>query len=588
MNKLVYTLLALFLTFGEVHIALAQIVYVNAAAPTNGNGSSWAMAFNNLQDGLEIAQQTPNNTIWVAKGTYYPSKDTTGMTTPADPRTKTFYISQNCKIYGGFLGNETSLAQADPSSNKTILSGDIQTLNDSTDNAYHVLYISNWTSGITLSNQTVLQGLTIQGGYGYGPTNEPARSTFGGAIYCSATSPNAGFSPVFNQVNFTRNYARNGGSIYFLTSKNKVEAQFNSCSFSNCIAFGNNINTPTGSGGAIQFNTNGMGEALASFTNCVFEKNRSGSGACVYNILFSGKSILTYNACVFSNNLASSGGVSYNCSNGTQEINTPKYTNCLFTENRALGSGGAIYLIANKGENSTEVRNCTFYKNTAASGGAFYAVKQAAAISNSFFYNSILWGTDLANNQLINRQGTLSTSNHCIVYDGDPNGLNSPLADHTFINCSDKDPIFLNPSMAKGADGQWATPDDGLQLSNCSPGLDAGLDAHNTTLADLRQSNRSFEAIPAGNTVDMGAYEYLTVKMFETATWLGASSNAWNVAANWSTGKVPDLCTDVKILAGTTHIPLVATGIKAQCRSLETPTNTSIIVDPTGSLQVGN
>jgi hypothetical protein len=589
MKKPAYTLLALFCMLILASKISAQIVYVNASAATNGDGTSWATAFNNLQNGLETAQSTANNTIWLAQGTYYPSKDTTGLENPSDPRTKTFYISQNCKIYGGFSGSETSLTQANPSLYKTILSGDIQNLNDSTDNAYHVMYMSNWTSQVSFTNQTVLQGFTIQGGYGYGPTNEPNRSIRGGAVYCSATSPNANFSPIFNQIQFNRNYARHGGSVYLGIVNNKVEAQFTNCTFSNSWAIGNNIMVPNGSGGAIQFNTNGTGEALASFTNCLFEKNISGSGACVYNILFGGYSYLTYTNCIFSKNSANgSGGVSYNCSNGNQVINIPKYTNCLFTENTAFSSRGAIYIIANKGENSVEVRNGTFYKNTANSGGAFYATKQPAALSNSYFYNSILWGTDQTNNQLFNRLGALSTTNQCIVYDGTPNGMLSPITDHTFVNCTDNDPQFMNPSMALGPDGKWATLDDGLQLSNCSPALDAGLDAQNTTTLDIRKNNRTFNAIPAGASLDLGAYEYQLLKVYETTTWLGNTSNAWSDPSNWSTNKVPNFCTDVTLVASTNPMPIVANGVKAQCHSLNTPVNSTVIVESNASLQVSN
>ncbi|MEZ4932208.1 MAG: hypothetical protein R2788_08835 [Saprospiraceae bacterium] len=52
------------------------IVYVDANASGNNDGSSWTNAFNNLQDALSLANTSADVTqIWVAAGTYYPDQE---------------------------------------------------------------------------------------------------------------------------------------------------------------------------------------------------------------------------------------------------------------------------------------------------------------------------------------------------------------------------------------------------------------------------------------------------------------------------------------------------------------------------------
>ena len=76
------------------------------------DGSSWSNAFDDLQEGLGIAVVGDN--IWVADGTYYPTKGT--------GRYKTFQMINDVAIYGGFDGTETALAERDVQNNETILS----------------------------------------------------------------------------------------------------------------------------------------------------------------------------------------------------------------------------------------------------------------------------------------------------------------------------------------------------------------------------------------------------------------------------------------------------------------------------------
>jgi Ig-like domain CHU_C associated len=125
-------------------------IYVKANATGLNNGTSWTNAYTNLQAALDVAC---GDTIWVANGTYYPTKDATGNSAPTDARTKTFKIPTNSVVYGGFVGNETALSQrALPTASlsvsatgvsATVLSGDIGVLNTTTDNTYHVVSLQD-------------------------------------------------------------------------------------------------------------------------------------------------------------------------------------------------------------------------------------------------------------------------------------------------------------------------------------------------------------------------------------------------------------------------------------------------------------
>ncbi|MBK6995401.1 MAG: hypothetical protein IPH31_10910 [Lewinellaceae bacterium] len=174
-------------------------LYVHASAVGANNGSSWADAFENLQEALLSAQA--GDEIWVAAGTYLPTADTN--------RDSSFSLPSGVKLYGGFVGTESSVDQRDWQANPTELSGDIGIPDDSTDNAYTILYLDNPDS------LTVVDGFVFRfGNAGYllndrGATS-PSRS--GGAIYIMADWE--AYATVIN-CRFERNSARNhGGAVY--------------------------------------------------------------------------------------------------------------------------------------------------------------------------------------------------------------------------------------------------------------------------------------------------------------------------------------------------------------------------------------
>ncbi|MCB0637841.1 MAG: hypothetical protein KDC54_14535, partial [Lewinella sp.] len=78
-------------------------LYVDQDAAGANDGSSWTNAFTDLQDAINASHIcTDIQEIWVAEGTYTPGYDLVGNASPSDPATKTFFLTRDVKIYGGF------------------------------------------------------------------------------------------------------------------------------------------------------------------------------------------------------------------------------------------------------------------------------------------------------------------------------------------------------------------------------------------------------------------------------------------------------------------------------------------------------
>eukprot|EP01084_Bolivina_argentea_P137190 241629_1 len=89
-----------------------------------------------------------NDEIWlIANQKYTPSTTS---------RSNCFTVSKAVKIYGGFIGSESSINER-PINNqhKSIISGDINILRNKTDNCYHVL---TYTQQLTIDNIIISDG----------------------------------------------------------------------------------------------------------------------------------------------------------------------------------------------------------------------------------------------------------------------------------------------------------------------------------------------------------------------------------------------------------------------------------------------
>ena len=173
-------------------------LFVKANATGLNDGSSWANAFTSLQDAL--ANVNANEEIWVAAGTYKAS---------TTDRTQSFIVNDDdLKLYGGFAGTETSIAQRDVVNNETILSGDLMSNDNAvidfgestrSDNTQHIIRLN--------AQNTSIDGFTISDGHTIGASNES-----GAAIFVTVSNP-LGFT--VNNCIIKNNVADNGAFFRF-------------------------------------------------------------------------------------------------------------------------------------------------------------------------------------------------------------------------------------------------------------------------------------------------------------------------------------------------------------------------------------
>lgn len=118
-----------------------------------GSGKSWEDP-TNLSNALKLA--ITGSSIFIAEGHYVPKNMVSGGNSE-DARDRTFEVSSNMTLIGGFPAQAGSGATSDPEAYPTILSGELSDGN----NSYHVVTVSAPQSD---EEQVVLRGLTISDG----------------------------------------------------------------------------------------------------------------------------------------------------------------------------------------------------------------------------------------------------------------------------------------------------------------------------------------------------------------------------------------------------------------------------------------
>lgn len=401
-------------------------LYVDGAGGNNANtGTSWASAKKDVQAAINAAAS--GDEIWVKAGTYLPTLDPNGNAAPTDPKDKSFYITtKDVKLYGGFAGTETTNTQRNPTTNTTILSGDLDG-SGGTNDAYHVLLTVNRTSAC------VVDGFTISGGRADGSgtalVTTPATTVyrgFGGGIY------NEGSSPAISSCILLANNGDNGGGMYNSNSNPTVTF----CTF--------------------------LANMISSY----------GGGICNYS------SSPTLSFCIFSANSAgNNGGGMFNITSSN-----PVVSSCLFVANTAGTSGGGMYSITNS---NPDVSSCTFSANTAGTsgGGIYYAINAGGSTTNCILYGNT--GGPAARQNIYKDGASFPpVVSYSLIGDYDAAATNN----YTATNILVADPLFVDAANAGGADGIFGTGDDGLMLQGCSPAINAGTGS--TPGTDISGNNR--------------------------------------------------------------------------------------------------
>ncbi|XAH25353.1 choice-of-anchor U domain-containing protein [Xylophilus sp. GW821-FHT01B05] len=362
---------------GAAQAAICRVAADGSAdADAAADGSSWTPA-TTLQAALGNANC---DEIWVQQGLYKPTTD--------DDRTVSFAINRPLKLYGGFTGRETALAERSGDSSSTTLSGDIGTEGDSSDNSYHVLVIGGTDrttgNGSYTSADTVVDGFTVTAGQ----ANGVGFNGWGGGLYCNGSGAGKVCSPLLAGLVFQGNAATFGGAI--------VNDGFIGGSSSPAITNTTFSGNSAASGGAI-FNHGTSGSSSPAITNTTFSGNSAASGGAIYNYGRSGSSSPAITNTTFSgNSAAGNGGAIY--SYGGFGNSSATITNTTFSGNSATGSGGAIYNTGNSGNSSPAITNATFSGNSAATGGAIYTTGDGATTSRPSVTRSVFWGNTAGSN----------------------------------------------------------------------------------------------------------------------------------------------------------------------------------------------
>jgi hypothetical protein len=551
------------------------IVYVDASAPAGGDGTSWATAYNDLQDALPWGDIE----IWVAAGTYTP-------TVAGGNRTDTFRMRDGQRIFGGFTGGETRWDERDPAANVTILSGDL--IGDDgpdwtfmVENSHHVIRIC---VGV---NYGIIDGFTITGGNANGTDPETLDHRGGGILI------NEDVRLTISNCIFTGNSADEGGAIF---SHPQAHPPIEDCIFEG--------NRALISGGAIYFSSLGGGYWDSVLTNCVFSNNSAveEGGAVMHD-----NRETVYDGCTFTGNTAEYGGAMYSYSSDTMMLDCtlegnsatrggafyftysdPELTGCtlidnsagtwggglygstlcdpvltdtVFMGNTSVGEGGGAYIAGG----TLAVLGCSFYDNTARNGGGLHLDGNHATIGNCIFSGNTadyrgggiqvddvgiptIANSVFVRNSVAFEGGGIHVAgpaddeesvrvDNCILWGntatsatGDAEQI-SDLSGVLYVNYScvqdwsgalggtgnfGTNPLFVD---ADGLDDVIGTPDDDFHLNPASPCIDAGDNSALSKCARDSDGNvRFMDDLATPDTgsggapiVDMGAYEFIGI-----------------------------------------------------------------------------
>ncbi len=189
--------------------ACQAVIYVKKDATGLNDGSSWANAYTDLQDGIQAAtDNSDNKDVWVAR------VDSEGYY-PGNEASDSFVLTSGVNIYGGFSGDETSIesrychsltaddlfADTVDSTSLTVLNGQI----DKSLKSYHVVKINEHV-------ESAISCFFITNGYADGSDIEDMN---GGGMLISNNDDTKGSKPLITQCVFKDNAAiGDGGAIY--------------------------------------------------------------------------------------------------------------------------------------------------------------------------------------------------------------------------------------------------------------------------------------------------------------------------------------------------------------------------------------
>jgi len=411
------------LWLGIASACLGKVIYVDADATGADDGSSWADAYNYLQDGLADANSASKTVeIRVAQGTYRPDEDKLHPEGSGE-KEATFQLINGVTLrgrYAGFGEPDPNKRETDPYDTK--LSGDL----DGDDELGGGIIGTNSCFVVTGSGtdtSAVLDGFAIiRSGCGYG---KGGMHNFHG-------------SPTITDCIFSWNHAgmRNEGGAPTLTDctfNNNLKGMYNlesnpillNCGFYESEDTGmHNLdnsrpilimcdfmdNSADQAGGGMR-NEHSSSTLIACWFYYNYTVDGDGGGVCNWS------SNVELTDCTFVGNSAFwyGGGMSSNDSNLV-------LTDCTFTDNVGDVTGGGM----DSFDSSLILTNCTFNGNSAAElgGGGMYNQYCNVELANCSFSGNVVserWG--IAGGGILNIDGgDIKLTNCTFAANWAPNG----------------------------------------------------------------------------------------------------------------------------------------------------------------------
>lgn len=578
MKKTTYLLLLLCFSFA---LGAQEIIYVTENGNGVNDGTSWDNAFSkdSLQYAINSLESTTElNMVWIAKGNYVPTETYMGNPSIDSSRYFTFSLRNGVSIYGGFEGvdGETieSRATSDLDSNgkvepweftnTTILSGEIQNDNDSTNNSYHVVTIAKKDS--TLST---LDGFTIQ--YGYNTKADvitSSKSQFASGIMayfaniqncritrCTSTSnygTSSATSLIFGSAGYF-DYCQVKGCM-FDNSTAYINSQFCSiygagvcasnskisqCKIDNCIGTtksGSTQKTGVYGGGIYTYFSHIdrlMVSSCKAIQNGTGAYNYSGAGGAYMRGSRLSNSIIQNCLVSTANDYCYGGGVALaNYKTDHEKLDNAGMYNCLITNNTCIGksraNGGGVFNSLNNNYTSIPIINNTITNNHLynSTGSMYNLYGSGMDCSNGYWHsdqavslialhNNIIWGNVRGNGNKVN--GLFFHSASQTHYNAVEN--QSLVGDaNTNLSANNEDtngPQFIKPTTFYGVStnatqlneiksSDWSIRDSSLCINAGNPDT-TGLDIPMFDLAELYRV--------ADDTIDIGAYELINLNI---------------------------------------------------------------------------
>lgn len=439
------------------------------------NHGTWETATNDLQAAIDAASvATGGGTIWVAGGTYYPTKiqaadpEATGVT---NPREASFVMASNVTVMGGFSGNETSPSERPANlfgeNNTAVLSGDLDGNGMlSTLDAFHVVLFP-----LGVDDSAILENVLITGGYANLSLNFADR---GGGVHMRQGG-------IISGCVITDNVALEGGAGAYLYKGGTITES----------EISNNAGQIRGAG--VLLNNGGTITSSLIHSNHALDNEEANGGGVFFDS--PNETYGTMSHCIVIGNLSDNKG------GGIGTYGEGIISNCLVANNEAREEGGGVYL-QNAGTliNTTVVNNLSETETDGVHGNSGGEIHNTVIWNNS---NSQFFRVDentLVDYSAIEGGATGTGITNLITLSADNSDPGSGAENY---------PEFRNPVTFHGIPGndfelaQIMNSDYRINLAS------ALLDAGNTSIPGLPASDLAGDPRITKGSIDMGAYEAL-------------------------------------------------------------------------------